>query len=293
MIGTYTFLQDGEVIARATNLITTEGKKQILRYLAGQTSALGEVIAVGMGATTPALADSRLTFELGRATVAVTSVDLTTQRVIFKGTLPQALVGKIYEIGLFSSDAVGDSRLLTTFDSSVESWTGATFNATNARLGADALRLAPATSATAVATLNNLFLDLSNDSNTDKFNLAFFNLNANAASIRIRFRAEDTTSYYEYVLTNPSTGYNVVNFTKSNLTKTGTLVDYSSIRSIEFAVVAGAGGAAQVDFDGLRLEDEDNVATNQILISRSLLGTPVTKSSLAPMDVEYALDVTV
>jgi len=253
---------------------------------------LGGSIAVGTGARAAAVSDLRLTYEFDRATIYLSSLDSITKKIVFKGTLGEDVVGSIYEVGLYStafgSYATGSpSRTLATFERSSESWSSDSFASGNHRVGIEALRLAPAASGTLTSALPSLNLDLSGYSNSDEFTLAFF-ANANTSSVRVRFRGIDSAAYYEYTVT-PTTGYNVVSFAKSALIKTGVL-DWTGIDSIEVAASANAAGAGQVDFDGIRIEanvpDADNV-----LVSRSVLATPIVKTNLAEMDIEYALEV--
>lgn len=274
-------------------MITTKGKNVILRYLGGQTSSIGGSLAAGAGSTAAVVGDTRLTFEIERATVDVTSIDFINQRVIFKGTFPQTSVGTIYEIGLYTSETSSstllDSRRILSFQNGLEAWTTGTFGAFSSRAGADSLRLSPAASATVTSVLDPIILDLSTYSTIDQFNLAI-NASSNTASIRIRFRGVDSTSYYEFTTTSIAIGYNTINFTKGNTTKTGTNVDWSDIRSVEISATATAGGVANVDFDAMRIEDVDNPSMENILVARKVLDTPQVKTSTAPMDIEFALD---
>lgn len=263
-----------------------------MRYLAGQTRILAGSIAFGTGVTAPTVLDSRLTYEFDRATIYLTTPDYINRTIIFKSTIPEGTIGTIYEVGLYSSPySISNgtpSRLLASFESGYESWSNGTFNAGNQRVGNNALRLAPAASGTLATVLPSVGLDLSSYANTDQFSLAFFNLNTNTSSVKVRLRAAGGAAYYEYTISNPAAGYNVVTFAKSAFTTTG-VVDFASIDSIELSVSAKAAGAAQVDFDGLRVDSgpsEDNV-----LISHSVLPTPVVKAGLKEMDIEYALEV--
>lgn len=271
--------------------MTTEGKRQIMRYLAGQTRALGGSLALGSGTTPPTVDDTRLTYEFDRATIYLSSPDYINNQIIFKGTIQEGTLGSIYEVGLFSSPyETSGARSIASFEQGYESWSSDTYCAGNQRVGLYALRLAPASSGTLTSTLSSVGLDISDYLNSDILSLAFYNSNSNASSVRVRFRAADPAAYYEYVVSNPATGYNVATFARSAMTKVGS-VDFASIDSIEVSVSAKAAGAAQVDFDGIRIEpvtmDPDN-----ILISRALPATPVVKADYAAMDIEYALEVT-
>lgn len=277
-------------------MITTGGKLQIKRYLAHQVGDLARSLSVGVGPVAENVAHTALQFELGRSDITLISYDYVNNKVVFKASIPQDLAGKIYEVAIWSqtqSSAIGNftSRLLTQFDSASEVWSAGSFQTANARLGTDALRLSPTTSATATAALNDLFIDLSGNSGADLFSIAYYNGNANTANFKVRFKT-DVSNYYTIQVTSPATGYQISTVAKSAATVTGT-PNWASISIIEVEVVAGAGGAASFDFDGLRIEDTDTIDPNYVMVARELLASPVTKVAGRVMDIEFSLPVTV
>ncbi len=294
MRGTYRFYQDGELIGKSKNLITDAGRRHIFRYLAGQEASLAGSIAIGAGTNEPAGTDTRLTYEFDRSTIYLVSPSYIDNKIIFKATLEREVIGKIYEVGTYSTSyasfSTGNpSRSLVSFDSQHESWSSGTFVSENARLGTQALRLSPAAAGTLAAALPDANLDLSGYANTDRIIIAFHCADINTSSVRLRFRMIDTASYFEASVTNPMQGYNVRSFLKSTFTKVGT-PDWSDINSIEVSVSAKATGATSVDFDGIRVEAFRPDIEN-ILISRSLLRTPVIKDTFEEMDIEYSIEV--
>jgi hypothetical protein len=299
MRGTYSFFQEGKLVATSENLITELGRQHIMRYLAGLVGTLGGSLAVGIGAVAPTSTDDRLTLEFDRATVSLSSVDFINNRIVFKGTLEQGLVGTIYESGLFSqalsTDARGyESRLLFAFgNSDGEAWTGNTYAAGNNRLAANAMRVTAPTSGSGTATLSNIIMDLSGYSASDIFKIAYAPTNAFTSNIKIRFLDADPTSYYETTITPIGTGYQISTFNRNNLTKVGTTADLSNIAGVSVIVTSTAGGSAIVDFDAMRVEDMDTLDKTNILVSRTVLATPVVKNNIVPMEIEYALDVSV
>jgi hypothetical protein len=272
-------------------MITTNGRNIIQRYLARQVPTIGGSIAVGIGSTASTLSDATLNYEALRVPVSLTSFDPVNQRIIFKATLPSDLAGTYYEIGLYSG--VFDSSISTqmlSFDPSIEAWSGGSLTTLNSRMGVNSLRLTAAASATTTALLSSVFYDLSGFYDTDVFKIAF-NADANTATVRLRLRY-DASSYYEYSIT-PTTGYNVTSFLRSAMTKTGTTVAWNNITSVEIAVIAKAAGTTNVDFDSLRIENVNVPVIDNLLVARSVLGTPQSKTNVSPMDVEYALDVNI
>jgi hypothetical protein len=277
-------------------VITTVGKLQIKRYLAHQVPDIAKVIAVGIGPVAENVSHTALQFEIGRADIKLISYDYTNNKIVFKASIPQEISGKIYEVALWSqpvSIPAGEyhSRLLTTFDSASELWSAGSYQTANARIGVDALRFTPAASATVSAALNNMFIDLSGNSGADQFSIAYYNGNANVANFKIRFKV-DNSNYYTVQVTSPATGYQISTVAKSAATATGT-PDWSNIKIIEVEVVAGAGGSASIDFDGVRIEDVDTIDPSYVMVSRELLVSPVTKVAGRVMDIEFSIPVTV
>jgi hypothetical protein len=276
-------------------MLTTKGKQHIKRYLARQVGDIARSISVGAGSVSESTSHSALQFEWGRADIVLVSYDYVNDRVVFKTTLPTEMSGKIYEVAIWSqtqSTSAGEftSKLLSSFDSAGEVWSGGSFQAANARLGVDALRLAPAASATVTSTLTDLFLDLSGNSGADTFTIAYYNSNANVANFKVRFRT-DNSNYYTIQVTSPATGYQVATVAKSAATATGN-PSWANITSIQMEAVATSGGSAAIDFDGLRIEDTDTIDPNYVMVARELLGAPVTKVAGRPMDIEFNLPVT-
>lgn len=277
-------------------MITSSGRTFIKRYLAGQSGTLVSAIGVGIGNQAPALGDSRLQFEFARVPVLVTDYDFATDQLIFKGTLDEELEGTIYEVGLWTAEvnsASGnqESRIITTFDSASESWDIETYDTANTRIGVDSLKHTPAASGTSASVLTGITLDLSDFTSLDAFVMAFYVANANTANCKVRFRT-DSSNYYEFTVSAPTAGYKFVSFTKGTATVVG-VPDWSNINEVEIRTTATSGGAASVQYDGIRIEDIDSVAPDYGLVARTVLATPITKTEGVLRDIEYALPVTI
>lgn len=296
MKGIYRFYQNGELIHEQENLLTTEGKKLILRYLAGQAGNIGDALAVGVAATAPTASDYRLNFEIDRVVVSLKNADYANQYVIFKGTLPQASEYTIYEVGLFSNFANGiagdySSRALTVFDTTVETWTNSTVDTTGPRTSTASILVTAGASAT-VSTRTSTNMDLSGYSGNDEFTLAFNKTTANITTLALAFE-NSTGGVFKRSLSISALplGYNVLAFKKSDFTATGT-IDWGTITSFGVDVTANASGGSII-LDGIRVEDTDTINPNYVLVSRALLGAPLAKTAVAPLDIEYALDVSI
>lgn len=291
MKGTYRIYENGKLIAEQDNLITTEGKRAILRYLAGHSGAIARSLCVGTSNVAANVADTKLGFEVARANISVFSPDYLTQRVVYKTTLPTNSAFAIYEIGALSGDENDNSgSLIMSFDSLAEPWTNVTFVPDTNRIGGDDARVSAAVSATTTAALTELGLDFSKYRDSDKFTLAY-EPGANVASIKVRFLTS-TGNFYEYTIPTVTAGYKVATWNKSAMTATGAPA-WNNIISAEISVTATAGGAATADFDGLRMDVTADTAFDNVLISRTVLGAPVVKLAATQMDIEYALDVTI
>lgn len=276
-------------------MITAQGKTFFKRAVAGQGGIVGAV-AIGIGNAAASLNDTKLQFEFARVPVDLTAFDFQTDKIIFKGTLPEEAGGRIYEIGIFTMQdnpaaGVGNNRIITTFDSDTEDWgTSAAFVSATHRIGSDALVATPAANATTSLVLSNLGIDLSDSLSSDTFTFAYNVDNSNAATIRLRFRT-NSTNYYEHVISSPTTGYKLQSFTKGSLAVVGT-PDWLDINEIEIQVTSTAGGAASVWFDGLRIDDTSSVTPEYGLVARFVVSPEVIKSEGVEFDIEYALGVT-
>jgi len=278
-------------------MLTVQGKTHIKRFMAGQVSDIAKSIAIGLGGKAEDTNDTSLQFEVGRADIILKSYDFVNNKLIFKASIPQEFAGNIYEVGLWSqttNSAAGEytSRLLTSFDSNSETWSAGTFASTNTRIGEDSLRIAPATSATVTSTLTDMFSDFAGNSGADSFVVAFYNNNANVSAIRVRFKT-DGANYFTFTLSSPTTtGYRIVSIAKSTAVATGT-PSWTNITAFEVEVVATGGGAAQVDFDGIRIEDLDTINPEYVMVARELLPSPLTKVEGRVQDVEFSLPITI
>lgn len=297
MRGIYRFYQAGKLIGEHKNLITDEGKRLVLRYLAGQAPSLGGAIGLGVSAVAANTADVSLGFEIERIPVNLRNADYTTDVVLFKGTIDQDVTFKIYEAGLWSTASNNlsgefDSRLLTTFDLELEEWTNVVVDTTANRTSVDAVRVDAAISSTASPRLE-VEMDLSGYSVNDTFLLAFSKPNNNISTITMVF--EDVISGGNLTLSKTvsslPTGYNVISFRKGDFVASG-IVDWDNINSMGFDVTAG-GTAGYVILDGVRVEDTDTPNQDFILVSHTVLASPLEKTNVAPMDVEYALEFNV
>ena len=134
-------------------------------------------------------------------------------------------------------------------------------------------------------------MDLSGYSAADAFVLAFNVGTATTSSVRALFLT-DTSNYYTVNFGTPTSGYKIVSVAKGDAVATGT-PDWGNITEIRVSTISTAGGASQIDYDGLRIEDTDTVNSDYVLVSRELLTTPFVKQIGMTQEIEFALDVNV
>lgn len=252
-------------------------------------------MSLGVGDTAAQTSDTTLEFEFARVPISLTSFDFVGDKLVFKGTIPAEVAGKIYEVGVWTDEAdpqAGNqgSRLVTSFDSEAETWTNGTFDTNTVRIGADSLKHTPGASASTTSTMSNLILDFSANSSADKFVFAYNVDNANTASIKFRFM-KDASNYYEFLVSAPTSGYKITTFTKGAATIVGT-PDWDEIYELSVVTTSTGAGVSSVEFDGIRLEDVDTLSPTYGLIARFIPAAPIVKLEGAVFDFEYTLNVT-
>jgi hypothetical protein len=300
MRGHYKIYLDGKLVSEQDNIITNFGKNLILKYLASNVSSYAGAVAVGVSPKNPSPSDYVLDYELFRIPIAYKTVNPANSSIIFKGTAGSKYIGKIYEIGLFPSldnPASGAFQTSTLFGfDSDENWQNVVLrDITNARIGSSGIQMNALTNSN-ISVYNSLTaINLAGYSPTDVFKLAFVTFDTNCSYVTVKFTnaagAEITGNFIPAAHTagagNPQ--YQIVSLTKNTFSNQN--ADWSSIVSSTVTLYAGAGGASQVTIDGLKVVDADNLNPEYGLVSRALLGTPVVKTGVQTIDVEYSLEV--
>ena len=281
-------------------MISNNGKIHIKRYLGGFVPAIAQSIAFGVGSASENANDTKLSFEVGRADIIVTTFDFVSNQIVYKAALPEDFSGTIYEAAIYSvsaDSAAGqfNSRLIASFDSVSEEWLDggnpSVFGAGNSRIGPNSLRQAPTALSSKTDAMNQLAIDLSGYSGNDKFVFAYNVGTANTTSIRFRFMT-DSSNYYDITLGVQTTGYKVVEVSKSSAVATGS-PDWGTITELRVTTNSGAGGASQVDFDGIRIEDTDTVNPDYVMVAREVLSSPYAQQDGRYQAVEFRLDVNI
>lgn len=305
MRGTYVFKQAGEIVGTSTNLITTQGRREIMRFLAGHRGTIGGAIGLGVGDTPTALTDTELVLEYERIMVEVSAPDFTRGLIIYKGTIPKLMEGSIYESCLWTNPAqIAKSTNILSFDKDYEAWSTGTWSPTGTRLGGDGLRLDAATGLEVSSVLPVFTGNLVDVGLNDTFTLAVYCADANTDLVRVRFSAADDLRYFTYENLNPVKGYNILKFKKADFVQTGAL-NFSEVTKATVFVKANAADApidpeigeplgytgTRATFDRLLVKPYNAEDIGNILVSRSVAGAPIVKSPVAPMEVEYYLEL--
>lgn len=239
--------------------------------------------------------NTRLGFRVSSTPVLSSNIDNTVSydAILFKAKFEDPSEYKIYEAGLYSNALIGGgtssrNELLISFEPGqiVLDSTGAdlptsgattrflsTTESSNFRIGSNALQVIVGTAAKTASGFN-----LSNSSETDVINLAFY-ANGNGAA-NVVFHSGSSTATYTFTVTGGA-GYYVMSALRNSVAPTGAM-DWSNISKIVFSATTST-----MIFDGLRIEPPSVVDTLNGLVSRTALTTPITKGIGSPLDIEY------
>lgn len=276
-MGQFRFYDNNRLLAVVDNTITTEGSRQLLRYMSGQQQKWAGAVAVGISNQTPTVNDRALGFEFARSSVDVKVADLDSSSVIIKGTLPQLQAGQIYEAGVFSDEYNVDTDIvpgiISSFDPVTQNVTGGTSATTNVRIGERGLLMTGTTATVTHASSYESYND------TDRFTLALHSASTNTVTVRFK---HNVTDYFEYNFS-PVAGYDVHSWLKSAFVAVGNASWTKLITSIDIVVSGGT-----VMLDGLRADDLD-IYSQYGLISRAVFTQPLPKTQAGFMDFEYTI----
>ena len=316
MKGTYIFKQNGKEIARSSNIITDLGKQQIAKSLAFQNTQWASRMAIGAGSTSESVSDIFLNFEYARSDIKSISSQQNTPtsgkiRLAAKALLTESVSGKIYEVGIFSSSVNPDAFEIPIFQClDNELW-----DAVNDSLGTliDTENLSPSPHVSAPVVVGDGYSyrigdqslyfgrvnafggnrtvristnqDFSEVGYSDNFLIAYYKpSSAGSSMLTVKF-CQDANNYFSKTITTSSTGYIIDSSQKSLYTASGASPSWDAITYIEIT-----SNNQYVYLDGMRVKrsisDDQNV-----LVSRSVLSSPVTKIEGTPLEIEYYLDL--
>jgi len=277
-------------------------------YLAGNADFSNKELAFGIGSTAATELDTRLEFEFYRMAVSFGSIDIQSNGlggynyyVVYKATVPQDIVGQISEMALVignrSSKNSYDSKYISDFEDNLVWFDSTNFNPSliytpTPKIGNSMISVAGTTTGKEyTANINNL--DISGYSVNDSIALAYYKNDNTLSNIKVRFYSS-TGNYYEAtVVSSPAagTGHKIASVLLSNLFngQVGT-PDATSISKIG-VIITSTTGSTSVYLDGLRINDEDTFDPTYGIVSRSVLGSTLVKSSGRQVDVEYRMQL--
>jgi len=302
--GEYVFYKDGVEVLRSPNIITNIGKENFINYLSKSSNDYASKITLGVGSTTPVSTNEFLGFEIFPLSVNFRTVDFsqTPSQVVFRATLPNTFSGVVYEAGLTTFggtvsdiDVNSNEELIATFDENYEPWvTGANVVFHNndlegtprLRIGNCGLQITAASSSSVSTSLDSVIVSKSISSG-DKFKSALHISGSIPTSIVIKME-EDSSNYLTATIPSASLalGYNLVTIDFDSLVATG-IVNSQAISKITITVNA-ASSQSVVTMDALRFDNYTDLL-KPVLVSHSLLPSPLTVEGGTQFDIEYRL----
>lgn len=306
--GTYKFYLNNKLIREQKNSLTVAGRSIIIKSLLGIIPNFGNAIGLGIGnnenivnPTSGLIEDNNLNFEVARSPVNGSTLNVkdNTDLLVYTTTLNVPETFTIYEVGLFptldTSTFIG-VRGETIFDfNNVDIFTkigtasGAYLSTNiNARIGSDLLYVPETNGPTDYlryfASPGQLeYLNIY--STQDVFRLAGYKESSNSASIHFRFFT-DSFNYYELIFNPSASGYFINQQTKGSAIINGT----PDWRNISFVDIWQGGDSSGVYLDGIKINTGSYlVDTTTGMVSRAVLGIPLSKPPSVPLIIEYSL----
>lgn len=295
-------LSSGDKRIESANLITTAGKTLMRRVLSKQADSLVEAIGIGVGTTAANVADTDLKLEYMRGAVDLSRVNGSV--IVYKATFPHMSAAYVHEVGSFSylkhqesGNFVGNT--VTLFEST-ESWSAVTiggsdsyaFSSTNARLGAEGMLITAGAASTVTMRKSDFAVDWSGYSETDtiKFGVNVTD-STKVTSVTVSLYSNDSFTASQF--TSFNNGYNVLEVTKGNFGLAGgastDTFSWGNITAMTVTVVTSA--ATTILLDGIKMADISTTDPDEVMVSRSILGSPFQKLYGTELQIEYQLTV--
>lgn len=302
--GTYVFKQDGKEIGRSENLITTNGRKVLLQYIAGIRNEWAADMCFGAINTTPSLSDVELNFETARVPVTLKTYKSATvdnpDLIIVRGTLPASLYANIYEIGLYPESRITDvanrnNKIITDF-SDLSNWVASISDQSQSITDQGTVSITGySPQGSASPRIGGFSVDLAQntmyENNTFGFNLLGYSdldslkilaYNTAAGNLTVTFKDVQNNSYvFNYTLSDNS-GYQILSAPFP--------ANVSFINTIN-SINIKTDNTASVTIDAIKASTTTELTNEDYLISKSVLSTPIAKIYGIPLDVEYYVQV--
>jgi len=302
--GTYIFYKNGQEVYRSKNIVTTEGKDVFVQYLSKNNNDYASKIVLGIGSATPVASNQFLGFEVFPLAIEFKTVDFTQTpaQVVFRASIPATFDGVIYEAGLStmggtlsSSDINTNNEVIINFNPNFEEWsTGANVVYHNndlegtprLRAGDSGLQITAASSSSVSSTYTGI-VPPNYISSGDKVKIAYHVSGSVPTSIQVKLQS-DPSNYFTATIpaASISLGYNITTLDFDDLVMTGTL-NTNSVSTI-IVTVNAASSQSIVTMDAMRFDEYSSVS-KPVLVSHSLLSTPLVVEGGNKFDIEYRL----
>jgi hypothetical protein len=294
MITGYYVIKDGDKeLCRSKNIITNIGKRHILNYLADKVTDRSRYIGIGIGSASPTSADYKLQFEINKYQVYTSTIDYSSNVIIMKAQLPLQLAATISELALFpgvSTSRAAEDRVITFFNNDA-SWTNGSYisESANSKINNTSFQIESSNGSIVTAASTDIPFDVSGYSTDDSISIAFKQNDLNLQYIDISFSSSDT-DYYKYRINGTSViGHRIVEVPLVDFFANPVGDPKDSISKISITVKANASTSTSVDFDGMRINDNDTYIQETGAISRAALINPIVKEFGRILDLEYRL----
>jgi hypothetical protein len=301
--GTYVFKQNGLEIGRSTNLITNNGRKRILEYLAGSRQNWAADMAIGAMSTTPLVTDTQLNFETARYPVTLKSFISATNTdpdlIVVRSVLPSDLYANIYEVGLYAvtngafSTSTRNNVILSDF-SNLTYWQATSGSTTtnafvpqgynSPRIGANSINIDSST------VYENLNLNIGFKYYTSADSLQILAFNTTAGNVTVTLT--DITGKQQNIVfaVSDNTEYSILSVAFDQTTSG---VNYSSI--FNFDTITGISistdSTASLTIDAIKVSSANEIGSEETIVSKSVLSNPIPKNPNIPLDIEYYVEL--
>lgn len=294
MMTGYYVIKDGEVeLSRTDNLITDVGRRHILNYLANKVTDRNRYIGIGIGSSATATSNYKLDFEINKYQVYTSTVDYSSGTIIMKAQLPLQLAATISELALFpgvSTSRDADNRVITFFNND-SYWTNGSYvsDSANSKINNTSFQIQSLSGSPVTASSTDIPFSLYGYSTDDSMSIAFKQNDVNLEYIDIILYSSDS-DYYTYRVNGTAVvGHRIVEIPLSNLLAVSAGSPNDSINKIALKVKASSSNNTVVDFDGIRINDNDTYVQETGAISRAVLISPIIKEFGRVLDLEYRL----
>jgi hypothetical protein len=308
IIGTYRFYMDGELITEQNNAITVVGRSIAIKSLLGIIPSFAGTLAYGVSnrpnsidSSTRLITDNSLQFELGRAAVVGSSLDISENNdiLVYTATVNDPYQYSIHEVGLFPSgirnasiglagSLIFDFDRVDLFNKFGTASASSLVESIEARIGNQLFNLVPTDGTDSFLTYaanDNTLSEIDRYVSQDTFRLAGFDINNTAASVNFTFYT-DVNNYYNFVFPTPSaSGYFISEIEKG----AAGIVGQPSWKTIT-SVKMWQNSASSIYLDALKIDFGPYLLdTVTGMISRAVLPSPIRKPSGIPLTIEYSL----